>query len=104
VITTEDGEEISAADHAAGIVEGTGKTEYRGITKVISVRLPLHLAIQLQALAQKSGRTRNATVATLLEVGLEEVRMRLSDETAQELQEIEIELHNDEFGHQEEEA
>lgn len=96
MITLEDGEEIRAADHAASIVEGSGKTEYIGTTKVISVRLPTHLAIKLQALAQKSGKTRNATVAILLEVGLEEVRARLSEDTFQQLYEIEQELFLDE--------
>ena len=98
MFTLEDGEEIRVADHAAQIVEGTGKSEYIGATKVISVRLPSVLAVRLQALAQKSGKTRNATVATLLEVGLEEVRVRLSEETCQELHEIEQELLRDEFG------
>lgn len=98
MFTTDDGEHISAADHAAQIVEGTGKTEYIGSTKVISVRLPLLLANRLQALAQKSGKTRNATVSMLLEVGLEEVASRLSDETSKELLEIESELHADAFG------
>lgn len=98
MFTTDDGEKISAADHAAQIVEGTGKTEYIGSTKVISVRLPVLLANRLQALAQKSGKTRNATVSMLLEVGLEEVASRLSDETCEELLEIESELNADESG------
>lgn len=99
---TEDGEEIRVADFAAGIVEGTATGQYVGMTKVISVRLPVHLAIQLQAMAHKSGKTRNAMISKLLEVGLEEVRLRLSDETCEELQVIEIELHHDEFGQKEE--
>lgn len=90
--------EIRAAEHTAAIVEGTAKTEYIGPTKVISVRLPSSLAARVQALAQKSGKTRNAMVSSLLEVGLEEVRSLLSDETVAELHEIEQELLRDEFG------
>ena len=59
----------------------------------------LKLAAQVQALANKSGKTRNATIATLLEVGLEEVRGRLSPETIEELEAIEQEVLQDEFGH-----
>ena len=97
MITTEDGEEISAAEFAAAMVEGNAKTEYSGGTKVISVRLPVHLAVQLQALAQKMAKTRNAAVEMLLEVGLEEVRSRLSEETCKELHEIEQELYRDAY-------
>lgn len=90
---TDDGEVITAADHAAGIIEGTAKTEYVGATKVISVRLPLFQAIKIQALAMKSGKTRNATIGTLLEVGLEEVLDRLTDETLAQVDQIESQLH-----------
>ena len=94
--TTDDGDVIKAADHAAAIVEGRGKTEYIGTTKLITIRIPMPLAVQLQAMAQKSGKSRNATIATLLDVALEEVRERLDDETIEELQAIEQELWADE--------
>ena len=96
-ITTDDGEVIKAADHAAAIVEGRGKTEYIGLTKLITIRIPMPLAVQLQAMAQKSGKSRNATIATLLEVGLEEVRERLDQSTLEDLQTIEQELFSDEM-------
>ena len=96
-ITTDDGEVIKAADHAAAIVEGRGKTEYIGSTKLITIRIPMPLAVQLQAMAQKSGKSRNATIATLLEVGLEEVRERLDQSTLEDLQTIEQELFSDEM-------
>lgn len=93
--TLDDGEVIKAADHAAAIVEGRGKTEYVGLSKLITIRVPMHLAIQLQAMAQKSGKSRNATIATLLEVGLEEVSERLDLQTIEQLREIEQELYTD---------
>ena len=93
--TLDDGEVIKAADQAAAIVEGRAKTEYVGITKLITIRIPMHLAIQLQAMAQKSGKSRNATIATLLEVGLEEVSERLDLQTIEQLREIEQELYTD---------
>lgn len=95
---TTDGESIREADHAANIIEGRGVTDYIGATKVISVRLPSILAARVQALAHKSGKTRNASVSMLLEVGLQEVVDRLSEETKAELHAIEQELLRDELG------
>ena len=93
--TLDDGEVIKAADQAAAIVEGRGKTEYVGVSKLITIRVPDHLAIKLQAMAHKSGKSRNATIATLLEVGLEEVSERLDLQTIEQLREIEHELYTD---------
>ena len=93
--TIDDGEVIKAADQAAAIVQGRGKTEYIGATKLITIRIPMPLAIQLQARAQKSGKSRNATIETLLEVGLEEVRDRLDEATMTDLLAIEQELFSD---------
>lgn len=95
-ITLDDGEVIKAADHAAAIVEGRAKGEYVGLTKIITIRIPMPLAIQLQALAQKSGKSRNATIGTLLDVAIEEVRERLDASTIKELEAIEQELYSDE--------
>lgn len=81
-------EEITAAEHVAAIVEGRGKTEYIGSTTVISVRLPKVLEAEVQAFAHKSSKTRNAMVAHLLEVGLNEVKKHLSDETLFEIYEL----------------
>lgn len=94
--TIDEGQVIKAADHAAAIVERRGKTEYVGATKLITIRIPMPLAVHLQAMAKKSGKSRNATIATLLEVALEEVRERLDDATIQQLEVIEQELWSDE--------
>jgi predicted DNA-binding protein len=91
----DNGEVITAADHAAGIIEGTGKTEYIGMTKVVSVRLPATLVAQIQGLAHKSARTRNATMAMLLEVGIEEVKARLTPETLEALADMTSEHYED---------
>ena len=98
MIYLEDGEVISAADHAAGIVEGRADTQRIGVTKVISVRLPVTLLAQLQGLAHKSGKTRNFTIETLLEVGLEEVKARLSEKTLAQVDEITSEQLGDLLG------
>ena len=88
MIQLENGEVISAADQAAGIVEGTGKSSYTGMSKVTSIRLPSLLLAQLKGVAGKSGKTLNATMAMLLEVGLEEVLQKLTPETLEQLKEI----------------
>lgn len=98
MLTTDEGEIIQAADQVAAIVEGRGENSYIGVTKVTSVRLPLHLSVKLQALAHKSGKTRNAMMVNLLEVGLEEVYQRLSPETVEQLQELESEALSDQVG------
>lgn len=94
---TDDGERITEADHAAAIVEGRGESNYIGPSKVISIRLPADIVVRAQAMAHKSGKTRNAMMCTLLEVGLEQVRERLSDETLGTLHDIEQELFRDEY-------
>jgi predicted DNA-binding protein len=98
MLTTDEGEVIQAADQVAAIVEGRGENTYIGVTKVTSVRLPLHLAVKLQALAHKSGKTRNAMMVNLLEVGLEEVYQRLAPKTLEELQDLESEALSDQSG------
>ena len=95
--TTDEGEVIKAADQAAAMVAGRLKSEYVGSTKIITIRIPLPLAVKLQALAQKSGKSRNATIATLLEVAIEEVTERLDSSTVEELEAIEQELWSDEL-------
>lgn len=89
---TDDGDVIKAADIAASEVESRGKTTYIGSTKLISIRVPAHLITQAQALASISSKSRNAMIAALLEIGIEEVRDRLEPETIHELDQIEAEL------------
>jgi len=97
MIVLDDGEVISAAQHAAGILEGTAKTTYSGVTKVISVRMPSLLLAELQGFAHKSGKSRNSVIATLLEVGLEEVKKHASPQALEELKEITHEHLQDAF-------
>lgn len=92
MITTDDGEVVTAAEHAAGIVEGSASTRWTAATKVISLRLPVDQFAQVSALAHKAGKTRNAMICTLLEVGIEEVSSRLSSDTKNALKVIESDL------------
>jgi predicted DNA-binding protein len=85
-------ETITAADQAAAIVEGTGETTYIGTSHVVSVRIPGNVLCAVQALANVAGKTRNSMFITLIEVGLEEVTNRLSDETLKKVGQIEFQL------------
>lgn len=89
---------IHAADEVVAVIEGHAEINYIGNTKVISVRLPVHLSARIQSLAHKSGKTRNAMIVNLLEVGVEEVFRRLKPETVDLLQELESEAIADHFG------
>ena len=84
-------EVITAADHAAAIVERRGKTEYVGLTKTSSLRLPLSLFVQVQALAHVSGKSQARMLVALLEAGIEAVQSRLSEETLQDIMEVQSE-------------
>lgn len=95
MIDLDDGTVVTAAEHAAGIVEGTASTRWTAVTKVISVRLPVSLFAEVSALAHKSGKTRNAMICTLLEVGVEEVTTRLTPETKTALGAIRSDLLTD---------
>ena len=97
MIALDDGQVISAAQHAAGILEGTAKTNYIGVTKVISVRLPSPLLAELQGFAHKSGKSRNSIISILLEVALEEVKKHASPEALEDLEEITHEHLQDAF-------
>lgn len=79
-------EVIREAQHVAALIEGNATTNFVGVTKVISARLPLHLLAELEAFAEKSGRSRNAMLAMILDVGLEEVRAGLKAKTVKEIQ------------------
>ena len=98
MIITDECTEIPAADEVASIIEGRGESSYVGNTKVISIRLPKHLAVKVQALSHKSGKTRNAMLCSLLDVGVEEVTKRLKPETLAQLQELESEALSDQAG------
>lgn len=90
-------EYITEAQHAASMVEGSAKSSWVGVSRVVNVRLPVTTAIEIQVLAHKGGITRNAMMGTLLKVGIEEVRKHLSDETLLEMTAIASEIYATEF-------
>jgi|SRR5665647_1993568 len=95
MIQLDDGEVITEAQQAAAVVEGRGKVTYGEVSKVTSFRLPLTMMVEVQALAVKSGKTKNATIAMLLSVGMEEVCKLLSAETMESLKALRWEAMSD---------
>ncbi|MDO8291229.1 MAG: hypothetical protein Q7T44_18620 [Parvibaculum sp.] len=82
--------EVSAADALASIVSGTGKSTLKAVVHPVSYRAPVHLLARVDALAAKSGKSRNAMINLLVDVGLEEVLSRLSDDDFEEVQSREM--------------
>src|SRR5450830_454118 len=97
MIKLDDGEVISEAEQVAGIVEQTGTMINEGVSKVLSIRIQLRILDDVQALTQKSGKSRNFMIERLLEVGLEEVHKQLSEKTMQEVNELTSESYGDLF-------
>lgn len=88
MITLDDGELVTAAHQAASAIEGTGKSTNIGVSKVTSIRLLASQLAPLKAVAGKSGKTLNATITMIIEVGLEEVLKKLSPETLQQVKDM----------------
>lgn len=84
--------QITLADFTADLVEGRAKGEYAGMTRVVSVRMPIHTVVACQALADQAQVTRNSLICHLLSVGIEEVRNRLSSQTFETLMHFEAAL------------
>lgn len=84
-IETDDGQVIREADHVAALIEGNADTNFMGVTKVLSARLPMVQVAEIEAIAEKSGKTRNAMLSMLLSVGIEEVRAGLKTKTLKEI-------------------
>ena len=50
-IETDDGQVIREADHVAALIEGNADTNFMGVTKVLSARLPMVQVAEIEAIA-----------------------------------------------------
>jgi predicted DNA-binding protein len=66
-------EEVSNAEILASIVCGTGKAFSVDVVRPISYRIPVRLLARIDALADKSGKSRNYMITNLIELGLDEL-------------------------------
>ena len=78
-------EKVPAADLVASVVSGTGSKSSASVVRALSYRVPVHTLALVDALSQKSGKSRNAMLNMLVDVGLEEVISRLSVDDCQEV-------------------
>lgn len=78
-------EDVTHAQHVASIVAGTAKTNVVATAKNIAHRIPVHLCAQVDAMAQTAGKSRNAMINLLINVGLQEVRAEVSLEVGEAL-------------------
>ena len=72
---------MALADMTAKLVEGHEIKEDNNIFRVVSVRMPIELVANCQALADQAQVTRNILICKLIEIGVQEVESRLSSET-----------------------
>lgn len=73
-------EEVSQAQHVAGIISGTAKTSSTASVKSVAYRAPVHLLAAVDAMAVHAKKSRNAMINLLLQVGIDEVRENLDQQ------------------------
>lgn len=77
--------EISEAKKVAAIIIGTGKTDSMIAMRPVSVRIDLCTLARIDAMADKSDKSRNDMINMLLDVGCESVWENLEHEQIEEL-------------------
>lgn len=83
-------QDVSAVDVLASVVSGTGKHRSISVARPVSYRVPIATLARVDALAEKAGKSRNSMLNMLVDVGLEELFSRLSQENLEEVQSREM--------------
>ena len=78
-------EEVTQADHVAGVISGTGKNIMKAASHSVSYRVPMHLLVTVDAMAAEAKKSRNAMLNMLVQVGIDEVREKLDQDVAERL-------------------
>lgn len=81
--------EHTEAQCVAALLNGTATSSGKAVLVPMSTRIPVHQVAQLEAMASKAGKTRNAMVALVLDAGLEAIRQHLDSATTKELKQLE---------------
>lgn len=68
------------AEHLAAVIEGTGSTRLIGVARPVLLRVPEWNLAELDAMAKMAGKSRNAMAVHLLDLALDVVREKLSDD------------------------
>lgn len=82
-------EEPNKAEFLAALLMGKAKSEGRAALVPLSVRIPVWQLAQLDAMASKSGKSRNSMVALLFSAGFDAVLSHLDQKTIDELGRLE---------------
>lgn len=71
----------SAAEVLAASFDGRGSMSYQAVTRPVSVRIPVHTLIRIDAFAAHSGLTRTQVLCRFLDAGLDSTWEHLSPGT-----------------------
>jgi predicted DNA-binding protein len=77
--------EVSNTEILASVILGSGKTLTVDAVRPISYRIPIRLLARIDALADKSSKSRNFIITSLIEIGLDDLTPHLGDEGMQEI-------------------
>lgn len=83
----DEGTEVTKAEHIAQVLSGQGTTSLKADARPVLTRLPVWTLADVDAMADMAKKSRNAMVIHLLDVGVEEVRRQMADESLQALNE-----------------
>lgn len=85
MIKTEEGEQITEAEHLAAVIKGTGKTTIKAVARSFIIRAPIYLLADIDAMAKSAGQSRNSMTIQLLNVAIEVTKAELDLTTRQKL-------------------
>lgn len=80
--------EPTSAQIAASLLARTGESVVRVVSKTISVRFPIHLLAQVDAMAKISGKSRSLMLFHIVESGVEEIRRASQEEINSKIDEL----------------
>lgn len=78
-------EEVSQAQHVAGIVSGTSSQKGVAAVRPVAYRAPVYLLAIVDSMAAQSKKSRNQMLSLLLQVGIDEVRDNLEEDVIEKL-------------------
>lgn len=77
--------EPTLAEQAAAVIVGMGTDFTKGVLVPFSIRVPVWVVAVLDAMAARTGRSRNYVLNLALAVGVDEIQRELPEEVRQEL-------------------
>jgi hypothetical protein len=81
----------SSAEMLAATFDGRGTMGGQAVTRLVSVRVPVHLLIRVDAFAAHSGLTRTQVMNRFLEVGIDATHEHLSQATREAIAQRSVE-------------